>query len=1025
VNAPANPYPGPRAFEAADGGRFFGRERELRELSALALSRRAVLLYAPSGAGKTSLLQAGLLPALAAVAGAACLPVARAGGEPPAGLTVGNLYAFNLLTRVLGDRRAPSELAGLSLRDGLAQALAGAGSPEGAPEVLFLPLDQGEEIFSFAPHRCAERAAFFEQLRDALAALPQVTLILALREDWLAHLDPFLDLLPDRLRTRVRLDLLGPEEALRAVVEPARRAGVAFQPEAARALVDDLRSHRPQGADGGGEEVAGPTVDPVQLQVVCRRLWELRAAGAAQIGAAEVAALGSVDSALADYYAAAVAGAARAAGVAERDIRRWIGRRLVAPGGLRDQVLRETAATTGLDTRAIDPLIASHLVRTERRRGTLWLELAHDRLVVPVLQDNAAWEEAHLSPLQRAADAWQRAGRPPGAVLTDAARRQAEGWAAAHRAELSAVELDFLTACRRERRQGLVRRLAAASLVLLALAATAVGLAERARQAARRDALVQRLVAQSRLALRRDLDLALLLAVAAHRTADTATTRQALLDGLTASPALAALLHGGGGDVLALAFQPRGRLLAAALADGTVQLWDPATRRPADPPLPAFSGRAWSVAWSPDGRHLAAGGEPGLRLWSTATLPPRRLPWPAGDLDLYAVAFSPDGRTLAAATSEQDVRRWDVATGAARGAPLTGPGDQVPALAWSPDGRRLAAASMDRRAYLWDAASGRLLWGAAHPRHREGLYALAFDPAGGLLATASHDGTAALWDAADGTPRAWPWSLGDLATAVAWSPDGSRLALGSLDGAITQWDVARGRQAAPVWTAAAGDLRGLAFAADGRLLASGHGATVALWDLGSTVVSPGTARRLADCDATALAATAGAVTVTCADRLRGLSAAVELNPVDLHPLHRRSAPSTAAARPRGRQVVARALSPDGRLQATADRDHRIVLWQADTGGPWAGPFPGHAEEIAGLAFAPDGRSLYSADRQGTVVRWDVDPLSWRTRACRLAGRDLTAAERQTFLPGRPGTPLCPPPTLSDRTPGPRAKEEEP
>lgn len=134
-------------------------------------------------------------------------------------------------------------------------------------------------------------------------------------------------------------------------------------------------------------------MDPVQFQVVCRQLWERRPPDAAEIGPAEVKALGSVERALADYYDAAVAEAAALAGNLEKAVRRWIGRQLVTRRRLRGQVLRESAVAQGLDNKVIDRLVSAHLVRAVRRRGAVWLELAHDRLIDLVLRDNATWEK--------------------------------------------------------------------------------------------------------------------------------------------------------------------------------------------------------------------------------------------------------------------------------------------------------------------------------------------------------------------------------------------------------------------------------------------------------------------------------------------------------------------------------------------------------------------------------------------------------------------------------------------------------
>ena len=79
-------------------------------------------------------------------------------------------------------------------------------------------------------------------------------------------------LIPRRLAARCRLDLLGPAAAKVAMCRTAEDQGVRFAPEAADALVDDLRTVRVRRADGARQEL-GPFVEPVQLQVVCRQLW--------------------------------------------------------------------------------------------------------------------------------------------------------------------------------------------------------------------------------------------------------------------------------------------------------------------------------------------------------------------------------------------------------------------------------------------------------------------------------------------------------------------------------------------------------------------------------------------------------------------------------------------------------------------------------------------------------------------------------------------------------------------------------
>ena len=271
----ANPYVGPRAFQR--GERLYGREYEVAELLDLIIAERIVLLYSPSGAGKTSLIQAALIPELEQE-GFRVLPPLRVSLEPgPARespLPEANRYVLSLIlsleeTLPAGQQMPLEELAAFDLDAYLDHRRALTGHQENT----ILILDQFEEILTVDPTDREAKAEFFDQLGQALRDRGRWAL-LAMREEFLASLDPFLRPLPTRLSNTYRLELLGPDAAREAIQEPAEGAGIEFTSAAATKLIDDLRQIRIQLADGSTEEQAGAHVEPVQLQVVCRRLWE-------------------------------------------------------------------------------------------------------------------------------------------------------------------------------------------------------------------------------------------------------------------------------------------------------------------------------------------------------------------------------------------------------------------------------------------------------------------------------------------------------------------------------------------------------------------------------------------------------------------------------------------------------------------------------------------------------------------------------------------------------------------------------
>ncbi len=461
ANTRENPYVGPRAFTLKDKEKLAGRDQDITALYRLLIAERIVLLFSPSGAGKTSLVQAGLIPRMKDK-GFDVLPVIRVGQGIPAGMEdiAGlNRYALSVVESLEKDENPSTDerirvekLASLRLKEYFSQRLQ-SGAPAEDEEADFrgkshkslLVFDQFEEILTIAPGDREEKREFFSQLGEALERRDCWALFVA-REDFVAALDPYLRFIPTRLANTFRLDLLEFDDAQQAITKPASLAEVEFTDDAVKKLINDLRSVRVQRPDGSWEPEAqlGRYVEPVQLQVVCYRLWN-KIGEAKQITEKQVESLGDVSEALAGFYADQVAEVAGLVKVPEKEIRAWFDNALITPNGIRSQVMLSEGQSGGLSNEAILELERSYLIRGEMRRGVRWFELAHDRLIKPVRKSNNEWFAKNLSTLQRQAMLWEAQGHSDNLLLRDQALAEAEKWAESQ--HLTPAEVEFLKSC--------------------------------------------------------------------------------------------------------------------------------------------------------------------------------------------------------------------------------------------------------------------------------------------------------------------------------------------------------------------------------------------------------------------------------------------------------------------------------------------------------------------------------------------------------------------------------------------------
>jgi WD40 repeat protein len=294
------------------------------------------------------------------------------------------------------------------------------------------------------------------------------------------------------------------------------------------------------------------------------------------------------------------------------------------------------------------------------------------------------------------------------------------------------------------------------------------------------------------------------------------------------------------GPTRALAFSPDGKTLAAT-AGARVVLWDVATgakRRE----LTGFKGAVSCVAFTPDGRLVAAGGQDGpkdgvVRFWETATGKDAGPPLKRSRV-VEALAFSPDGKTLATggleseAASQDTLTLWDVATRKETGqlmAADTAPQRSVMSLAYSRDGKTLASSGQDYAVHLWDPAAGKEKRNF-RPNVMPGPVALSPD---GKTVAAACGFHVRLWDVETGKEPDWRTGHRTPIRHLAYAPDGKTLAsTAAEDATVCVWEVGTGKLRTRL-VGHQGPVRSLAISADGKTLATtgSYDRTARLWDL--------------------------------------------------------------------------------------------------------------------------------------------------------------------------------------------------
>jgi WD40 repeat protein len=1053
----AIPYRGLASFQPEDAAWFFGRNDLTQLLQDMVTGADEatvpLVVVGPSGSGKSSLLRAGLIPALCQSG----LLGQESGNVRWALFTPGSTPVEALAAHL------PATAKDMDIAAALRSAALRITELDRRAVPQLIVVDQFEEVFTACPDE-NERQAFIGALATLSAS---AVVVLGLRADFYGHALRYPALAAALQHRQVVVRPMTKEQLTCAIVEPARLAKADVDPGLVELL---LRELMPSAAKRGGSAVGH---EPGALPLLSHALlstWECCRGG--KLTVADYQASGGIRGAVTRTAEAAY----DALGKEERDQARRLFLQLVQVTDDAAETRRRVSVNDllGLPDRAFGDAVANVLKGfVEHRLITVseeTAEISHEALLDAWPRLRAWIDEDRVGlrirrRIDDGARVWQDTGQDEAALPRGGQLAIIAEWAAdlVNRASLGTLAREFIDAASRHelagkeaerRRNRRLRQLVAtlAALVLVTVGLTGYAFAQRRVASTARDNADSRELAIEASQLRgQDVSVAAQLSLAAYRTAPTPEALASLLDS-TATPAAArlidsedaveavaaspdrhvlavaaadgslrlwdiaapgqpralgpALIRPAGSALYTAAFSPDGRLLAVGGAGQTIRLWNVSDLRhpvPAQAPLSGPASTVYSVAFTSDSRTLAAGSANGtVHLWDvTSPSHPRllgKLAVPGGDIQ--TVAFSPDANTLGAGSTNGTVSLWDVTRPAhpvPLGKPLTGPSGAVMSIAFSPDSRTLAAGSRDDRVWLWNIASradpDRLapLSGAT-----DWVNSVAFSPAGADLAAGSSDGTVRIWDLATRSPLTVLPHPG-IVTSLTWD-DPHLLLTGDADGVVRLWALPSPVLAADGGVnAAGGGVNSVAFSPDGTTLAAGS-QDLELWN---------TASRTRTSAVGVLGSWVNAVGFGQRDVLAAGygNGTVQLWRVahgDLQPFgHPLGATSTGVAVSNAMDPVeSLAFSHDGQMLATGVDDGTVRLWDVrDPARPvLLAKLHDSRSWVLGVAFSPVGPVLAAASADHLTRLWNISKPAKPVRLGRPLAGPANAAYSVAFSP---------------------------
>ena len=950
-------YPGAKPFQTNESHVFYGRAGVSQDLYQLINLEPLVVLHAKSGLGKSSVINAGLMPLIATAKEYTPFNIrfhayTEGKKEMPLSITRDIVQSqSDVLDKI---RPVGEDSLWYHLKS---QQLA---SPE--DKGILLIFDQFEELFTYKDDIVEE---FARQLSEALySSLPQrfrdkrkagfekdanflspeelaqldqalnLRLLMVIRSDRMSLMKKLKAYFPNILTADFELQPLEREQAEDAILSPAyQKLGFAtptfdYEDDAIEYLLDFL-------SENGKEPI-----ESFQLQILCEYVEQhlVEKQGKTLIEKADIA---NPDQILENYYLDKIASITNS----EEQL---AARRLIEEGFIFEDEQRRLTLYEGqifkdyeVNKSLLNQLLDTHLIRAESSpRGGYTYELSHDTLVVPILKAKAKRKDA---------EQWVRIQKELQARDIELLMLR-EKETAAKEQVYAEKQLRTKAELNEKRERQLTRLFKIVCIMTILLSGLAFWLRNVAieeKNKAETAAIIAKNASLVLTIVKNNPTLALRIAdynIKKHPNNPVAITAFREVISSIENKYYKRIFTGHTAEVFSISFSPDGKSILTGSGDKTAILWDLEGNV-----LQNFTGhtaKVSSVSFSLDGKSILTGSfDKTAKLWDLEGNVLQTFKGPS--FEISAVSFSSDGKNILTGSSDDTAKLWDLQGNVLQ--TFTGHTADIHTLSFSPDRKNILTGSVDKTAKLWDLQGNVLQTFVGHTSY---VSAVSFSPDGKDILTGSFDNTVKLWGRQSNLLQTFAVHTSDILSA-SFSPDGKNILTGSGDNTAKLWDLEG--NILQIFTSDTSNILAVSFSSDGKNILTGSGdKTAKLWDLEGNVLQIFTGHT-ANVNAVSFSPDGKSILTGSGDKTAKLW---DLQGNVLQTFTRHTA-----------KVSSVSFSPDGKSILTGSFDKTAKLW--DLQGNVLQTLTGHTSLVYAVSFSPDGESILTGSSDDTARLWDL------------------------------------------------------